>query len=296
MPQTSQWCCAYLGMFLLASTPLRQRSKCCLEGSVLDLLHSFETHGIGWISWWSVWRKCNITALFVCRAVVSFENFAPRLRLAGTSPSSSTWATSLPSGRFACFAPSKPLLWFQVGWTETAVKSEFIAVSINCILPGLKTIVAALIQSVKKMVDVMILTVFALSVFALVGLQLFMGNLRHKCIRWPIATNQTEFDLFNSTVFNNTTGLNDTLHSNSTFDFTEYIETPGMSNMGWFRLKVSSGKLLLFFIWLQEISISWQGVQMLCSVETARMLGRKCPHSVSSAPVSVWNSEHVLLF
>uniref|UniRef100_A0A7N8YAV5 Sodium channel protein n=1 Tax=Mastacembelus armatus TaxID=205130 RepID=A0A7N8YAV5_9TELE len=70
------------------------------------------------------------------------------------------------------------------------------------VIPGLKTIVAALIQSVKKMVDVMILTVFALSVFALVGLQLFMGNLRHKCVM----------------------AANDTVYSNSTFDFQEYIE------------------------------------------------------------------------
>nr|XP_020477566.1 sodium channel protein type 3 subunit alpha-like [Monopterus albus] len=51
------------------------------------------------------------------------------------------------------------------------------------VIPGLKTIVGALIQSVKKLADVMILTVFCLSVFALIGLQLFMGNLRHKCIR-----------------------------------------------------------------------------------------------------------------
>uniref|UniRef100_A0A674F749 Sodium channel protein n=1 Tax=Salmo trutta TaxID=8032 RepID=A0A674F749_SALTR len=49
------------------------------------------------------------------------------------------------------------------------------------VIPGLKTIVGALIQSVKKLSDVMILTVFCLSVFALVGLQLFMGNLRNKC-------------------------------------------------------------------------------------------------------------------
>ena len=53
-------------------------------------------------------------------------------------------------------------------------------------LAGLKTIVGALIQSVKKLSDVMILTVFCLSVFALIGLQLFMGNLRHKCVIWPI--------------------------------------------------------------------------------------------------------------
>uniref|UniRef100_A0A3B1KG63 Sodium channel protein n=1 Tax=Astyanax mexicanus TaxID=7994 RepID=A0A3B1KG63_ASTMX len=63
------------------------------------------------------------------------------------------------------------------------------------VIPGLKTIVGALIQSVKKMVDVMILTVFALAVFALIGLQLFMGNLRHKCIRWPIS-NSTMEDTF----------------------------------------------------------------------------------------------------
>ncbi|KAH1176852.1 hypothetical protein KIL84_010554, partial [Mauremys mutica] len=51
------------------------------------------------------------------------------------------------------------------------------------IVPGLKVIVGALIQSVKKLTDVMILTLFCLSVFALVSLQLFKGNLRHKCVR-----------------------------------------------------------------------------------------------------------------
>ncbi|NWX53530.1 SCN5A protein, partial [Promerops cafer] len=56
------------------------------------------------------------------------------------------------------------------------------------VVPGLKVIVGALIQSVKKLADVMILTVFCLSVFALIGLQLFKGNLRQKCIR-----NTTEF-------------------------------------------------------------------------------------------------------
>ncbi|XP_058488338.1 sodium channel, voltage gated, type VIII, alpha subunit b isoform X4 [Solea solea] len=63
------------------------------------------------------------------------------------------------------------------------------------VIPGLKTIVGALIQSVKKLSDVMILTVFCLSVFALIGLQLFMGNLRHKCVFWPI--NRTAYYLAN---------------------------------------------------------------------------------------------------
>ncbi|KAF3704172.1 Sodium channel protein type 4 subunit alpha A Voltage-gated sodium channel subunit alpha Nav1.4a [Channa argus] len=97
------------------------------------------------------------------------------------------------------------------------------------VIPGLKTIVAALIQSVKKMVDVMILTVFALAVFALVGLQLFMGNLRHKCVRWPIDMNQTASEFFNTTTtFNDTVSYYDPMgnatYSNSTFNFQEYIE------------------------------------------------------------------------
>uniref|UniRef100_A0A9J7ZNJ7 Sodium channel protein n=1 Tax=Cyprinus carpio carpio TaxID=630221 RepID=A0A9J7ZNJ7_CYPCA len=86
------------------------------------------------------------------------------------------------------------------------------------VIPGLKTIVGALIQSVKKMVNVMILTLFALAVFALIGLQLFMGNLRHKCIRWPIA-NSTIFDDYNSTMVNDTT-----LNITDTFDFKAYID------------------------------------------------------------------------
>uniref|UniRef100_A0A8C4I0H9 Sodium channel protein n=1 Tax=Dicentrarchus labrax TaxID=13489 RepID=A0A8C4I0H9_DICLA len=53
------------------------------------------------------------------------------------------------------------------------------------VIPGLKTIVGALFQSVKKLADVMILTVFCLSVFALIGLQLFMGHLRQKCVWVP---------------------------------------------------------------------------------------------------------------
>ncbi|XP_019621203.1 PREDICTED: sodium channel protein type 4 subunit alpha B-like isoform X3 [Branchiostoma belcheri] len=50
------------------------------------------------------------------------------------------------------------------------------------VVPGLKTIVNALIQSVINLRDVIILTSFGLCVFALVGLQLYMGVLRHKCV------------------------------------------------------------------------------------------------------------------
>ncbi|XP_063225568.1 sodium channel protein para isoform X2 [Bacillus rossius redtenbacheri] len=51
------------------------------------------------------------------------------------------------------------------------------------IVPGLKTIVGAVIESVKNLRDVIILTVFSLSVFALMGLQIYMGVLTQKCIK-----------------------------------------------------------------------------------------------------------------
>ncbi|XP_050562496.1 sodium channel protein para isoform X35 [Spodoptera frugiperda] len=51
------------------------------------------------------------------------------------------------------------------------------------IIPGLKTIVGAVIESVKNLRDVIILTMFSLSVFALMGLQIYMGVLTQKCIK-----------------------------------------------------------------------------------------------------------------
>ncbi|XP_054846940.1 sodium channel protein type 5 subunit alpha-like [Eublepharis macularius] len=59
------------------------------------------------------------------------------------------------------------------------VLRTFKAVSV---LPGLKVIVGSLFHSIKKLANVMLLTVFCLSVFGLVGLQLFMGNLKNKCV------------------------------------------------------------------------------------------------------------------
>ncbi|KAM6174896.1 sodium channel protein type 9 subunit alpha isoform 4-T4 [Erethizon dorsatum] len=66
------------------------------------------------------------------------------------------------------------------------------------VIPGLKTIVGALIQSVKKLSDVMILTVFCLSVFALIGLQLFMGNLKQKCLQDELAKNETAISMLDN--------------------------------------------------------------------------------------------------
>uniref|UniRef100_A0A8C0VVD4 Sodium channel protein type 2 subunit alpha-like n=1 Tax=Cyanistes caeruleus TaxID=156563 RepID=A0A8C0VVD4_CYACU len=84
------------------------------------------------------------------------------------------------------------------------------------VIPGLKTIVGALIQSVKKLSDVMILTVFCLSVFALIGLQLFMGNLKNKCLFWP-KKNSTAFEehvvpYFNGSEFDWAAYINEESH------------------------------------------------------------------------------------
>uniref|UniRef100_A0AAZ1WXZ8 Sodium channel protein n=1 Tax=Oreochromis aureus TaxID=47969 RepID=A0AAZ1WXZ8_OREAU len=94
------------------------------------------------------------------------------------------------------------------------------------VIPGLKTIVGALIQSVKKLADVMILTVFCLSVFALIGLQLFMGNLRQKCVLMPppFLSNHTSDSNLNTSFYGNDTYSNNT--GSSDFDFYKYINNP----------------------------------------------------------------------
>ncbi|XP_064442713.1 sodium channel protein type 7 subunit alpha isoform X1 [Mirounga angustirostris] len=50
---------------------------------------------------------------------------------------------------------------------------------------GLKSLVGILIHCLKKLTGVISLTLFFLSVFSLIGMGLFMGNLKHKCLRWP---------------------------------------------------------------------------------------------------------------
>ncbi|XP_071488688.1 LOW QUALITY PROTEIN: sodium channel protein 1 brain-like [Diadema antillarum] len=51
------------------------------------------------------------------------------------------------------------------------------------VVPGLKSIINALIRSTKMLGEVMLLTVFALCIISLFALQLFRGVLRRKCVR-----------------------------------------------------------------------------------------------------------------
>lgn len=132
---------------------------------------------------------------------------------------------------------------------------------------GLKTIVGALIQSVKKLRDVMILTVFCLSVFALIGLQLFMGNLRQKCVLIPplSPTNDTSEEAFNVS-----------LNGNSSFDYYQHINNPGSrrlkcpTNHNHPPAEVWTSPCLCVS---QRITTTCLVNLMLCCVETAPMQG-----------------------
>ncbi|KAH0999393.1 hypothetical protein HUJ04_005968 [Dendroctonus ponderosae] len=67
------------------------------------------------------------------------------------------------------------------------------------ILPGLKTIINALLHSFKQLAEVMTLTIFCLMVFALFALQVYKGELRNKCVLKMDDNNATYEDWFNWT-------------------------------------------------------------------------------------------------
>nr|UIX25865.1 voltage-gated sodium channel alpha subunit [Lymnaea stagnalis] len=50
------------------------------------------------------------------------------------------------------------------------------------IVPGLKTMVSALLRAFKMLFEVILLTFFCLMVFAMFGLQIYMGAFRNKCV------------------------------------------------------------------------------------------------------------------
>ena len=56
---------------------------------------------------------------------------------------------------------------------------------INVCISGLKTIVNALLRAFRMLLEVMMLILFCLMVFALFSLQIYMGTLRQKCVSEP---------------------------------------------------------------------------------------------------------------
>ena len=55
--------------------------------------------------------------------------------------------------------------------------------------------VNAFLRSMRMLTDVLALSLFFISIFALVGMQLFVGVLRNKCVLIP-GTDVTDFDAF----------------------------------------------------------------------------------------------------
>ena len=53
--------------------------------------------------------------------------------------------------------------------------------------------VNSLLKSLRNLSDVMLLTLFFLAVFAIIGLQLFMGQLKNRCIRDPSDLNDPAY-------------------------------------------------------------------------------------------------------
>uniref|UniRef100_A0A8C5LKZ9 Sodium channel protein type 7 subunit alpha n=1 Tax=Jaculus jaculus TaxID=51337 RepID=A0A8C5LKZ9_JACJA len=50
---------------------------------------------------------------------------------------------------------------------------------------GLTSVVRTLTQCLKRLMGAIFLALFFLGTFSLLGMGLFMGNLKHKCLRWP---------------------------------------------------------------------------------------------------------------
>ncbi len=77
---------------------------------------------------------------------------------------------------------------------NTEMKTQlWIISSSQKIYKGLGTIVDTLVLSIIRLRDVIILTIFMLSVFSLLGLQLYMGVLRRKCV-WNGSSNLTHIE------------------------------------------------------------------------------------------------------
>lgn len=63
-------------------------------------------------------------------------------------------------------------------------------------LKGLRTMVNSLLRSLKLLSDVLVLFMFSLCVLALIGMQLFSGELRHKCVRTPLPNTSLSFAVY----------------------------------------------------------------------------------------------------
>lgn len=103
---------------------------------------------------------------------------------------------------------------------------------------GLRMMVNTLLASMKMLWDVLILTMFFICIFALVGMQVFVGVLRNKCAE-PVPDNlQTSYIDY---VSNSSEWLMSRLLSpfHSSFNFSKFIKCYGIRTMNYCRQQQS---------------------------------------------------------
>ncbi|XP_067349069.1 sodium channel protein type 4 subunit alpha B-like isoform X2 [Channa argus] len=98
-------------------------------------------------------------------------------------------------------------------------KSHFLstlprALKLITVYPGVRKTAGAFLQSVKRLAGVFVLMMFGLSMLSLIGLQLFMGSLRNKCIMVSLP----------NTIEHWTTSYNGNNTGASDFDFQQKID------------------------------------------------------------------------
>ncbi|XP_036391974.1 sodium channel protein type 4 subunit alpha-like [Megalops cyprinoides] len=114
-----------------------------------------------------------------------------------------------------------PWNWLDVLVLVFAVLSEFISLGAPLFMVRMMKIIplcpgpraTALIQSVRKLASTVILTVLGLCFLAILGMQLFMGTLRQRCVHLPASSIVLDF---NDTAAFDSPG-------NSSFNYSEYI-------------------------------------------------------------------------
>ncbi|XP_078023800.1 sodium channel protein type 4 subunit alpha B-like isoform X3 [Epinephelus lanceolatus] len=99
------------------------------------------------------------------------------------------WLNSMIAGKIY-------LTWIVSIKTLSVLRTVTRVLKIITVIPGLKKTVGDVVQSLRKLADVITLMVFWLCLLALIALQLFMGSLKHKCIisSWLAPAGSTEFD------------------------------------------------------------------------------------------------------
>ncbi|XP_060933384.1 sodium channel protein type 4 subunit alpha B-like isoform X2 [Limanda limanda] len=90
------------------------------------------------------------------------------------------------------------------------------ALKIISVYPGVKSSAGALVQSVKRLAGVIIMTVLVISVWAVIGQHLYFGTLRHKCVLMLLHSNWTYDDL---------SSYHDNGTVSSYFDFHKFINS-----------------------------------------------------------------------